>query len=75
MSKLNDLQGTPKTLDEAIIRAVMVAGPIGETTHIIHMYVKDFLAQKFNVAYFEADGIELDRLEKLFKLCTDRAKD
>ncbi len=74
MNNVVDVAGTPKTLDEAIIRAIMIAGPIGEVTYLVHLYVQNFLAERFNVAYFEAKRAdELQRLQKLFRECTDRA--
>ena len=64
---------TPRTLDEAIEHALMV-GPLCEIRERSYCVLKDFLAQKFSVAYLRAsrgdDALEI--MEALFASLTIR---
>ncbi len=64
---------TPKTLDEAIMLGICV-GPLGDTKNLLYMYIKDFLAQRFQVAMLYAEGDELQRLKDLFETIIRRDK-
>ena len=65
--------GTPKTIDGAIENAICV-GPASTTADRLYHHIKDLLAQRFGVAYLEAQTPdELARLEKLFKALTERS--
>jgi hypothetical protein len=75
MKKIEDPAGTPKSMNEAIARAVMVAGPIGEICQVLHFYMRDFLAHRFNAAFFEAKSEdEVKRLEALFEKCVKQVE-
>lgn len=60
-------KGTPKTLRQAV-EETMTMGPAKEIPDRMQENVRDYLAQRFNVAMFQAlnEG-EADRLMKLFK--------
>ena len=63
---------TPKTLDEALTIAICQArGPdmLGQ----FKMIIKDFLAQKFNVAMLQNPDVE-QMLKELFKECVSESK-
>lgn len=64
---------TPKTLDEAIQHALMI-GPLCDIEERSHAVLKDFLAQKFSVAYLKAESVPgaLPILEELFRVLTVR---
>lgn len=64
---------TPKTLDEAVEHALMF-GPLCEIRERSYHVLKDFLAQKFSVAYVKAsrDIDALEILEELFASLTIR---
>ncbi len=65
---------TPKTLDEAITNALCV-GPLSELRERLYNHVKDFMAQRFGVAYLGArDAEELKLLESLFEGLTKRSE-
>jgi hypothetical protein len=58
---------TPKTLDEAIKNALLI-GPLDQAISRTHFAIRDFLAQRFGVAYFNVDNPqELERLQTLFE--------
>lgn len=62
--------GTPKTLTEAILNGLDDKG-VDLTTSLIQAHIRDFLSQKFNVAYLKAkDDGELERLKELFRKVT-----
>lgn len=64
---------TPKTLDEAIARAVCI-GPASEIKERLYFILKDFMAQSFSVNYCKAENdAELERLKWLFERLTGRA--
>lgn len=63
--------GTPKTLTEAISNGASSVYDINRVIPTLHEHVRDFLAQKFNVAYLKAkDDGELERLKELFRKVT-----
>lgn len=61
--------GTPKTLQEAIDNGIMF-GPLSGIRQNTFETVKDFLAQKFNVAMLKAGAPEDEALRQLFKAIT-----
>lgn len=63
---------TPKTLDQAIGHTLV--GPLHELRERSHAVLKDFLAQKFSVAYLKAESVPgaLPILEELFHALTVR---
>lgn len=64
-------KGTPKHLIQAINRAV-IKGTVQNRVPLIRDAVKDFLAQKFNLAIMQAPTQEeANRLMALFAVCTD----
>jgi hypothetical protein len=65
--------GTPKTLDEAIENALCI-GPLSGIEERAYQHIKDFLAQKFGVAYmtYDHDKDTLDALAHLFEQVTRR---
>lgn len=74
-------EGTPKILDIAILNAILeIASKLTDkpnSTEIIYDHIKDFIAQKFGVAYLEAqeDKKTLRVLEDLFEALTIRDAD
>lgn len=61
IAEMKDTKGTPTTLMGAIQNACeegsyLGAGPSKEYQKRIHAHVRDYLAQKFNVAAFDAGG-------------------
>lgn len=64
---------TPKTLDEAIAHAILF-GPVCEIQERSYYVLRDFLAQKFSVAYVKASRAPeaLLILEELFANLTNR---
>lgn len=74
MSDLNDIpKRTPKLLDEAILDLCSV--PLNRILELGFHIMKDFIAQKFGVAYLEVESPEEQkRLEKLFLSLTWRGK-
>lgn len=70
-SILNERLPTPKTLDEAIEHALCI-GPLCEIKERSYTVLKDFLAQKFGIAYMKADPATLAVLEQLFEALTVR---
>lgn len=74
-SILNAKVGTPKTLDEAVQRAICI-GPMNEIKERSYHVLKDFMAQKFSIAMAQAElaGEPTERLEALFKSLTERPK-
>ncbi len=64
-------EGTPKSLQEAIDRALMI-GPLSEVRERTFNQIKDFLAQRFAVAIMNAskDPIREETLMALFKTIT-----
>lgn len=65
-------EGTPKTLDEAIMRALMV-GPLSQIKERSYLVLKDYLAQKFGVALLLATTPEIESvLQVLFEEITRR---
>lgn len=73
MSKSLPMQGTPKTLDEAILNAVII-GPMNQIQHRAYHVMRDFLAQKFGAAYLKLshDPDALSVVEELFEELTKR---
>jgi hypothetical protein len=69
---MKDSTGTPKTLDEAIEHAICI-GPLYEVKNRSYFVLKDFMAQKFGVAYLGASPETLEVLQDLFKQLTQRA--
>lgn len=70
MANGNKMDGTPKTLDEAIALALMV-GPLSEIRERAYLVLKDYLSQKFGVAmlmHTECDTV----LKNLFEDITRR---
>lgn len=66
---------TPKTLDEAILQALMV-GPLNQIRERAYLVMKDFLAQRFGVAMLkEADPRVVSLLEDLFEEIVKRGPD
>lgn len=63
--------GTPKTLDEAVEHAICI-GPLREVRERSYHVFKDFLAQKFGVAYLNASPETLEVLQDLFDQLTQR---
>ena len=45
-------QGTPKTLDQAIRNGLNEFQPGMDAAHVVETHVRDFLAQKFGVAFY-----------------------
>lgn len=67
-------EGTPKSLDEAII-AAMCVGPASEGKDRIKAAVRDFLAQKFTTALMSArHPIEERAIANLWCLITEEEK-
>lgn len=66
-------QGTPKTLEEAIAFALMV-GPLSDCQERLYYQIRDFLAQRFGVAYLQTSGEELERLQELFENITRKVQ-
>ncbi len=58
--------GTAKTLKEAIANGRRV----DPGTPTIHLYVRDFLAQKFGAAFVASDGETLAKLQELWSSIT-----
>lgn len=69
------VNGTPKTLDEAIENFICI-GPLNEMSERSYHVLRDFMAQKFGTAYLEAgdDSQMLEILERLFRALTKRVK-
>lgn len=65
MSKPIDILGTPKTLEEAIFH-ILVSGPVSKIQEKGPAVIRDFLAQKFNVAMFQNPD-KADMLKALFE--------
>lgn len=66
--------GTPKTLDEAILNAITI-GPLSETPERLYHHVRDFMAQKFGIAYLGSKTVYTEELLKnLFEGLTRRDK-
>lgn len=64
--------GTPKDLDQTL--AIILALPENPAKgHLAYLVMRDFLAQRFGVAYLEADGRELESLMRVFDAITKRA--
>ena len=61
--------GTPKTLLEAIQNGISASSAMTPVPDSIKAHVKDFLAQRFNVAMFEHDEAS-KWLDALFKKIT-----
>lgn len=62
---MNFLKGTPKFLRDAIVAALESESP--------DEVVKDFVAQKFQVAYLKVENdAELERLEALYEEITKK---
>lgn len=68
----NQTLGTPKTLQEAIDRALMI-GPLSGVQERTFHAVKDFLAQKFGVAMLQNEKSQ-DALKELFEIITKSGK-
>jgi len=66
---------TPKTIDEALVDILCIRPPEGKRLDD-HAYdvLRDFMAQKFTVAFAKADGNEkaLEILNDLFEKLTKR---
>lgn len=63
--------GTPKTLDEAIANVICFRPHLKRLDDHAYDTIRDFMAQKFAVAYCKADPATLVILEDLFlKLTT-----
>lgn len=69
--KLQNTLGTPKTLDEAVEHAICI-GPLCEVRERSYHVLKDFLAQRFGVAYLNADEKTIEVLQELFEQLTQR---
>jgi len=66
--------GTPKTLDEAIMNAICI-GPMNEVQERSYHVLRDFMAQKFSVAYLKTDDPQAFKvLQDLFETLTARNK-
>lgn len=52
---ITEVSGTPKDLDEAVLHAICI-GPINQVRERSYVVLKDYMAQKFAVAYMKADG-------------------
>lgn len=65
--------GTPKSLDEAVMHALCI-GPLSEVQERTYHVMRDFLSQKFSIAYLklEANPEALQIVEQLFAACTER---
>lgn len=77
MDKLSNtnLSPTPKTLEEAVYRALAV-GPLNMVITRTRAHVRDFIAQKFAAAYLKAESeAELERLVELWNQITDERND
>jgi hypothetical protein len=68
--------GTPRTLDEAIRNAICT-GPLSGVSEQLYHHIKDFLAQRFGVAFIKAgdDNHLVEMLETLYKECMKRRND
>ena len=71
---MHPVMGTPKTLDEALVVAICI-GALSEVQERSYHVFKDYMAQKFGVAYLKADGDEklLKVLQELFEELTKRS--
>lgn len=73
---MSNRKGTPKTLDAAIKNSIYEINQklLDNRVACFHDHIKDFMAQKFGVAYMEAldDKAILRVLEKLFEELTKR---
>lgn len=65
MNKPIDILGTPKTLEEAIFH-ILVFGPVSKIQEKAPAIIRDFLAQKFNVAMLQNPD-KADMLKALFE--------
>lgn len=63
--------GTPRTLDRAISNGI-AAGPMSKLPDSMYWAIRDFLAQKFGVAYLMVSADELKVLHLLFENITKR---
>lgn len=65
--------GTPKTLNEALKIGICLArGP--QVANILAAHVRDFLAQRFNVAMLKAKNPEVEKaIEELWKTIKETA--
>ncbi len=61
-SMSND-KGTPRFLDEAILNAITI-GPLSETQERLYHHVRDFMAQKFGIAFLGTKNNDADELLK-----------
>lgn len=68
---MNNLKGTPQTLDQAIEDALCI-GPLNDVQNRTYLIIKDYLAQKFGTAMLQAKDSEADRLQQLYQLIIRR---
>ncbi len=66
MSDIKDFPNkTPRTLDEAILNAITI-GPLSETAERTYHIMRDFISQKFGVAYLSPECLD-PKIEALLK--------
>lgn len=70
---MNNIFRTPKTLDEVVIMLCLTPGGPDRRDRM-HAVIKDFIAQKFSVAYMNAgtDNAKLKELSDLFEQLTKK---
>lgn len=68
MQSSNNNDGTPKSLDQTIEFTLCFPGTMAEVKSRMHANLRDFLAQRFNVAMLQAKSPEQEKsFEDLFK--------
>jgi transposase len=73
-TRANIIRGTPKTIDEMVERLEeAIRGCAGRD--MTYAIVRDYLAQKFGVAYLRNSNTVIEELENLFKQLTERQTD